>query len=47
MLACILLGVFARYFAGAGAGDQGSVDGYPAQVATLAQMAADALGATP
>jgi hypothetical protein len=46
-LACILQGVYARYVAGAGAGDQGSVDAYPVQVATLAQMAADALGATP
>ena len=46
-LACILQGVYARYVAGAGAGDQGSVDAYPAQVATLAQMAADALEATP
>ena len=31
-LACILQGVYARYVAGAGAGDQGSVDAYPAQV---------------
>ena len=28
-LACILQGVYARYVAGAGAGDQGSVDAYP------------------
>ena len=28
-LACILQGVYARYVAGAGAGDQGSVDGFP------------------
>ena len=28
-LACILQGVYARYVAGAGAGDQGSVDGVP------------------
>ena len=27
--ACILQGVYARYVAGAGAGDQGSVDGFP------------------
>jgi aminoglycoside phosphotransferase (APT) family kinase protein len=46
-LACILQGVYARYVAGAGAGDQGSVDTFPKQVATLAQMAADALEATP
>jgi aminoglycoside phosphotransferase (APT) family kinase protein len=46
-LACILQGVYARYVAGAGAGDQGSVDAYPVQVATLAQMAADELEATP
>ncbi len=46
-LACILQGVYGRYVAGAGAGDQGSVDAYPTQVATLAQMAADALEATP
>ena len=31
-LACILQGVYARYVAGAGAGDQGSVDGFPAQI---------------
>ena len=46
-LACILQGVYARYVAGAGAGDQGSVDAYPAQVAALAQRAADALEAAP
>jgi aminoglycoside phosphotransferase (APT) family kinase protein len=46
-LACILQGVYARYVAGAGAGDQGSVDGFPVQVARLAQMAADSLEATP
>jgi aminoglycoside phosphotransferase (APT) family kinase protein len=45
-LACILQGVYARYVAGAGAGDQRSVDAFPAQVASLAQMAADALEAT-
>ena len=28
-LGCILQGVYARYVAGAGAGDQGSVDGFP------------------
>ena len=46
-LACILQGVYARYVAGAGAGDQGSVDAFPAQVARLAEMAAEALEATP
>jgi aminoglycoside phosphotransferase (APT) family kinase protein len=46
-LACILQGVYARYVAGAGAGDRGSVDAFPAQVARLAEMASDALAATP
>ena len=46
-LACILQGVYARYVAGAGAGDQGSVDGFPVQVARLAEMAAESLEATP
>jgi aminoglycoside phosphotransferase (APT) family kinase protein len=46
-LACILQGVYARYAAGAGAGDPSSVDEYPAQVARLADMASDALAATP
>jgi aminoglycoside phosphotransferase (APT) family kinase protein len=46
-LACILQGVYARYVAGAGAGDQGSVDAFPAQVVRLADMASDALAATP
>jgi aminoglycoside phosphotransferase (APT) family kinase protein len=46
-LACILQGVYARYVAGAGAGDQGSVDAFPLQVARLAEMAAEALAATP
>jgi aminoglycoside phosphotransferase (APT) family kinase protein len=46
-LACILQGVYARYVAGAGAGDQGSVDTFPAQVTKLAQMAAEALETTP
>ena len=46
-LACILQGVYARYVAGAGAGDQGSVDDLPAQVARLADMASAALVATP
>jgi aminoglycoside phosphotransferase (APT) family kinase protein len=46
-LACILQGVYARYVAGAGAGDQGSVDDFPVQVGRLAQSAADALEATP
>ena len=46
-LACILQGVYARYMAGAGAGDRNSVDGYPAQVAYLAQLASEELEATP
>ena len=40
-LACILQGVYARYVAGAGAGDQGSVDAFPVQVARLAEMASE------
>jgi aminoglycoside phosphotransferase (APT) family kinase protein len=46
-LACILQGVYARYVGGAGAGDQGSVDAFPAQVARLAEMAAESLDGTP
>ena len=46
-LACILQGVYARYAAGAGAGDSSSVDEFPAQVARLADMASEALAATP
>ena len=42
-LACILQGVYARYVAGAGAGDKGSVDAFPAQVGRLFEMAAAAL----
>lgn len=38
-LACILQGVFARYRAGATAGDRGSVEGFPAHVALLADLA--------
>ncbi len=38
-LACILQGVYARYRAGATAGDAGSVDGFPAHVALLADLA--------
>jgi hypothetical protein len=38
-LACILQGVFARYAAGAGAGDTGSVDAFPKHVALLAETA--------
>jgi len=38
-LACILQGVFARYRAGATAGDRGSVDEFPAHIATLAETA--------
>jgi aminoglycoside phosphotransferase (APT) family kinase protein len=46
-LGCILQGVYARYAAGAGAGDQGSVDGYPAQVRRLFEMADEALETAP
>jgi aminoglycoside phosphotransferase (APT) family kinase protein len=46
-LACILQGVYARYVAGAGAGDQGSVDGFPAQIGHLFEMAAEALEGAP
>ena len=42
-LACILQGVYARYVAGAGAGDASSVDSFPTHVALLAQTASDAL----
>jgi aminoglycoside phosphotransferase (APT) family kinase protein len=42
-LACILQGVYARYVAGAGAGDPGEVDEFPRQVGRLAEMAADKL----
>jgi aminoglycoside phosphotransferase (APT) family kinase protein len=38
-LACILQGVFARYSAGAAAGDQGSVSEFPSHIALLAQSA--------
>ena len=42
-LACILQGVFARYRAGATAGDQGSVEEFPAHIAMLAEMAKQTL----
>jgi aminoglycoside phosphotransferase (APT) family kinase protein len=42
-LACILQGVYARYVAGAGAGDKGSVEGFPVQIGRLFEMAAAAL----
>ncbi len=42
-LACILQGVFARYAAGAGAGDSSSVDAFPKHVALLAETAANTL----
>jgi aminoglycoside phosphotransferase (APT) family kinase protein len=38
-LACILQGVYARYVAGATAGDTGSVDSFPAHVVALAESA--------
>ena len=46
-LGCILQGVYARYVAGAGAGDQGSVDTFPAQIGRLFEMAAESLGSVP
>ena len=46
-LGCILQGVYARYVAGAGAGDQGSVEGFPVQIGRLFEMAADALETAP
>ena len=42
-LACILQGVYARYRAGAGAGDPSSVDHVPETVARLAVLAQDTL----
>ena len=45
-LACILQGVFARYQAGATAGDQGSVAAYPTHIATLARSAKETLEQT-
>ena len=42
-LACILQGVFARYSAGATAGDQGSVAEYPNHITMLAQAAQQTL----
>ena len=42
-LACILQGVFARYSAGAAAGDQGSVAEYPTHIAMLAETAKQTL----
>ncbi|HEX4082537.1 MAG TPA: phosphotransferase family protein, partial [Acidimicrobiales bacterium] len=44
-LACILQGVYARYRAGAGAGDPNSVDQFPSVVARLARRAATMLAA--
>jgi aminoglycoside phosphotransferase (APT) family kinase protein len=42
-LACIMQGVFARYGAGATAGDQGSVSEYPKYIALLAETAKNML----
>lgn len=42
-LACILQGVFARYRAGATAGDRGSVEQFPAHIAMLAETAKETL----
>jgi aminoglycoside phosphotransferase (APT) family kinase protein len=46
-LGCILQGVYARYVAGAGAGDKGSVEGFPVQIGRLFEMAAAALETVP
>jgi len=46
-LACILQGVYARYVAGAGAGDKGSVDSFPVQIGHLFEMSAQALESVP
>jgi len=43
-LACILQGVYARYVAGATAGDAGSVDSFPTHVVALAESARELLG---
>jgi aminoglycoside phosphotransferase (APT) family kinase protein len=42
-LACILQGVYARYVAGAGAGDPNSVESFPGTVTRLAELAASTL----
>jgi hypothetical protein len=39
--------VYARYVAGAGAGDKGSVDSFPAQVGHLFEMAELSLESVP
>ncbi|HVX20137.1 MAG TPA: phosphotransferase family protein [Acidimicrobiales bacterium] len=44
-LACILQGVYVRYQAGAGAGDQNSVDSFPSVIGRLARRAAAMLAA--
>jgi hypothetical protein len=44
-LACIVQGVYARYVAGAGGGDAGSVDEFPRMVRGLAERAASSLAA--
>ncbi len=46
-LACILQGVYARYIGGATAGDRGSVDGYPAHIKRLAELAERTLATDP
>ena len=46
-LGCILQGVYARYIAGAGAGDRGSVEGFPVQIGRLFEMADEALETVP
>ena len=42
-LACILQGVFARYSAGATAGDTGSVSEFPTHITMLAELAKQTL----
>ncbi|HMD46884.1 MAG TPA: phosphotransferase family protein [Acidimicrobiales bacterium] len=44
-LACILQGVYARYLAGAGAGDTSSVGDYPTHIRRLAELAGERLSA--
>jgi aminoglycoside phosphotransferase (APT) family kinase protein len=43
-LACILQGVYFRYLAGAGGGDQGDISTFPAHINSLAQRATTILG---
>jgi hypothetical protein len=45
-LACIVQGVYARYVAGATAGDTGSVEAFPKHVTALATLARNLLEET-